>query len=303
MRVGLLAESGSQFGDLLCGEDFEVLDDSVECKCITDPDEFPSDSDESIASFIVLESVSWCELDYLGRIPTESVDPLARSEVVSWILKVQKYYHFQPVTGYLAINYLDRFLSSHDLPEDGWALQLVCVACLSLAAKMEETIVPSLLDLQVEGTKFIFEPRTIRRMEFLVLTALDWRLRFVTPFSFIDFFTCKADPSGKHTRNLVSRASEFILESIHDMEFLVHCPSSMAAGALLCAIHEASSPSLAFITPYIASTWCAGLSMEAISRCYKSLQKKVFGSMEKKRPLTFDSGSGVSSKRRMLHKT
>jgi cyclin D1/2/4 len=32
--------------------------------------------------------------------------------------------------------------------EDGWAMQLLAVTCVSLAAKMEETLVPSLLDLQ-----------------------------------------------------------------------------------------------------------------------------------------------------------
>ncbi|KAG6522519.1 hypothetical protein ZIOFF_019659 [Zingiber officinale] len=32
------------------------------------------------------------------------------------------------------------------------------VACLSLPAKMDEAFLPSLLDLQVEGAKFIFEP-------------------------------------------------------------------------------------------------------------------------------------------------
>lgn len=32
---------------------------------------------------------------------------------------------------------------------NGWPLQLLSVACLSLAAKMEEPLVPSLLDLQV----------------------------------------------------------------------------------------------------------------------------------------------------------
>jgi hypothetical protein len=32
--------------------------------------------------------------------------------------------------------------------EDGWAMELLAVTCLSLAAKMEETLVPSLLDLQ-----------------------------------------------------------------------------------------------------------------------------------------------------------
>jgi len=32
---------------------------------------------------------------------------------------------------------------------NGWPLQLLSVACLSLAAKMEEPLVPSLLDFQV----------------------------------------------------------------------------------------------------------------------------------------------------------
>lgn len=32
---------------------------------------------------------------------------------------------------------------------NGWPMQLLSVACLSLAAKMEEPLVPSLLDLQV----------------------------------------------------------------------------------------------------------------------------------------------------------
>jgi hypothetical protein len=62
---------------------------------------------------------------------------------------VQEYYGFLPLTAYLAVNYMDRFLSLHRLPqEDGWAMQLLAVTCLSLAAKMEETLVPSLLDLQ-----------------------------------------------------------------------------------------------------------------------------------------------------------
>lgn len=39
------------------------------------------------------------------------------------------------------------------MQQNGWALQLLSVACLSLAAKMEETVVPSLLDLQVTELK------------------------------------------------------------------------------------------------------------------------------------------------------
>ncbi|KAH9310188.1 hypothetical protein KI387_038099, partial [Taxus chinensis] len=73
-----------------------------------------------------------------------------------------------------------------------WMIQLLSVARLSLAAKMEEIHVPLLLDLQVGDVKFIFEAQTIQRMEDLVLSTLGWRLRPVTPFSFIEYFLLKA---------------------------------------------------------------------------------------------------------------
>ncbi|KQJ90109.1 hypothetical protein BRADI_4g29467v3 [Brachypodium distachyon] len=174
--------------------------------------------------------------DYPDQLRSRSVDPAARADSVAWILKVQVSYGFLPLTAYLAVNYMDRFLSLHRLPqEDGWAMQLLAVTCLSLAAKMEETLVPSLLDLQAESTRYIFEPQTILRMELLILTALNWRLRSVTPFTFIDFFACKVDPRGKHTRYLIARATQIILAALHDIKFLDHCPSTMAAAAVLCA--------------------------------------------------------------------
>ncbi|KAF6170245.1 hypothetical protein GIB67_035350 [Kingdonia uniflora] len=64
--------------------------------------------------------------------------------------------------------------------------QLVIVACLSLAAKVEETQVPLLLDLQVEETKYVFEAKTIQRMELLVLSKLHWKMNPVTPLLFVD---------------------------------------------------------------------------------------------------------------------
>lgn len=74
----------------------------------------------------------------------------ARSEAVEWMLKVNAHYSFTALTALLAVNYLDRFLFSFQLQRDKpWMAQLAAVACLSLAAKVEETQVPLLLDLQV----------------------------------------------------------------------------------------------------------------------------------------------------------
>ncbi|KAH7688804.1 cyclin D1/2/4 plant protein [Dioscorea alata] len=268
-------DSSSSCCDLLCNEEAETLSDQeiimpeythqVECY-------FPEDSNESIAEFIEGEASYSPANDYLERFRSSSLDSLARQNSVSWILKVQAFYHFQPLTAYLAVNYMDRFLSSHTLPQvNGWPLQLLAVSCLSLAAKMEETHVPSLVDLQVEDAKFVFESRIIRRMELLVLTALKWRLRSVTPFTFIDFFAYKVDPSGLYIRYLVSHATQIILSTIIDVDFLNQCPSSMAAAAIICAASE--SQHLNFINPSMAVKWCIGLTREGINKCYRLMQE------------------------------
>ncbi|WVZ64826.1 hypothetical protein U9M48_014295 [Paspalum notatum var. saurae] len=240
-------------------------DDDDDGCCSSVADEEPAAS--SIAELIGGEAEYSPRPDYPDRLRSRSIDPAARAESVAWILKVQEYYGFLPLTAYLAVNYMDRFLSLHRLPqEDGWAMQLLAVTCLSLAAKMEETL--------VEGTSsYVFEPGTVGRMELIVLTGLNWRLRSVTPFAFIDFFACKVDPGGRHTRCLIARATQVILAAIHDIEFLDHCPSSMAAAAVLCATGE--TPSLGSVSPGAAVSWCIGLAEEGISSCYRLMQQQL----------------------------
>lgn len=74
----------------------------------------------------------------------------SRCQAVEWMLKVNAHYSFSAVTAITAVNYLDRFLFSiHFQEEKPWMTQLAAVACLSIAAKVEETQVPLLLDFQV----------------------------------------------------------------------------------------------------------------------------------------------------------
>lgn len=81
----------------------------------------------------------------------------SREEAVEWILKVNARYSFSTLTAVLAVNYLDRFLFSFRFQNDSnnnpWLTQLAAVACLSLAAKVEETHVPLFVDLQVCHSK------------------------------------------------------------------------------------------------------------------------------------------------------
>ncbi|XP_010272026.1 PREDICTED: cyclin-D1-1-like isoform X3 [Nelumbo nucifera] len=268
--------------DLLCCEDAGVLDGDL--SDYSQDIEYPADTEESIAGFIEDERDYMTGCDYTARFQSRSLDASARQESVEWILKVQAFYHFQPLTAYLSVNYLDRFLSSSRLPQaKGWPLQLLSAACLSLAAKMEEPLVPSLLDLQVEATKFIFEPRTIQRMELLVLSALDWRLRSITPFNFVNYFAYKVDSSGTLIGFLVSRATEIILAIIREINFLKYRPSSVAAGAILCAAKENPNLSLV-VNPGNAVSWCDGLCKDRIVSCYRLMQQLVLDNRQRKPP-------------------
>lgn len=259
------------FSDLLCREDSGSLLGDQLPECSSSDVESPADAEESIAGFIEGERDFVPGIDYVERFQSQPLDASARQESVAWILKVQAYFGFQALTAYLAVNYFDRFLYSRRLPQNsGWPLQLLAVACISLAAKMEELLVPSLLDIQVEGAKYVFEPRTIRRMELVVLSVLDWRLRSVTPFSFISHFAYKLDSTGAYTGFLISRATQIVLSNIQESSFLEYWPSCIAAATILCASHDI--PCFSLVNPELAESWCEGLNKEKIFSCYQLMQ-------------------------------
>lgn len=67
----------------------------------------------------------------------------------------------------------------------------------------------------MESAKFVFEPKTIQKMELLVLGVLNWRLRLVTPFTFISFFAYKLDATGSYAGLLIARSTNILLSNLH----------------------------------------------------------------------------------------
>ncbi|KAI3786285.1 hypothetical protein L1987_39863 [Smallanthus sonchifolius] len=164
---------------------------------------------------------------------------LVRKEAVDWILKVKGYYGFTPLTAILAINYLDRFLSSlHFQKDKPWMIQLVAVSCLSLAAKVEETHVPLLLDLQVEDSKFLFEAKNIQKMELLVMSTLKWRMNPVTPISFLDHIVRRLGLSNHVHWDFFKKCQAIILYLVSDSRFVCYKPSVLATATMLCVVDE-----------------------------------------------------------------
>lgn len=99
-----------------------------------------------------------------------------------------------------------------------WKFQLLSVACFSLAVKMEEPEVPLLLDLQVSEPRFVFEPKSIQRMELWVMKKLNWRLRSITPFDFLHYFIFKLPHSSSFNHHcFLWKCSDLVLKTIRGM--------------------------------------------------------------------------------------
>lgn len=92
--------------------------------------------------------------------------------------------------------------------EKCWAFRLLSVACLSLAAKMEECDVPSLSEFPSQD--FNFESKVIQRMELLVLSTLDWKMNFTTPFAFLPYFISKFSNNQSPPPHIWSNIMRFI---------------------------------------------------------------------------------------------
>lgn len=69
--------------------------------------------------------------------------PRMRAILMDWIMEVCEAYKLRRVTYYLAVDYIDRYLTIQpDVPKT--QLQLVGVCCLFMAAKVEEVYPPKL---------------------------------------------------------------------------------------------------------------------------------------------------------------
>ncbi|XP_062194112.1 cyclin-D4-1-like isoform X2 [Phragmites australis] len=231
--------------------------------------DFPVPSEERVALLVESEAEHMPREDYAERLRGGGLDLRVRMDAIDWIWKVHTYYNFSPLTACLAVNYLDRFLSLYQLPEGkAWMTQLLSVACVSLAAKMEETSVPLSLDLQVGEARYVFEAKTIQSMELLVLSTLKWRMRAVTPFSYIDYFLHRLNGGDAPPRRSALRSAELILCIARGTHCLDFRPSEVAAAVAAAVVGEEYAVD-------IDEACTHRVHKERVSRCLEAVQAMV----------------------------
>ncbi|EOY14367.1 D3-type cyclin isoform 3 [Theobroma cacao] len=217
----------------------------------------------------------------------------ARREAVEWMLKVNAHYSFSALTAVLAVNYLDRFLFNFRFQnEKPWMSQLAAVACLSLAAKVEETQVPLLLDLQVEENRYVFEAKAIQRMEVLVLSTLQWKMNPVTPLSFLDYISRRLGLKDHLCWEFLRRCGRILLSVISDSRFMCYLPSVMATATMLHVV-DSVEPNLR-VEYQNQLLGILGIDKEKVDKCCKliiELATRVQGNQSNKRRFSSIPGS------------
>ncbi|KAJ7948235.1 Cyclin [Quillaja saponaria] len=196
---------------------------------------------DAVPSLFLAESEHTPSENYLQSLKARDYDISVRREVISLISKQPK----------------------------SWVLRLVALTCISLAAKMTKTEF-SITDIQGDGG-IIFDKQTIQRMEVLILGALKWRMRSITPFSFIPFFICLfklKDPPLMQA--LKARATEIIFKSQSDVKLLEFKPSIIAVSALLSTSHELLPLHYADFRKALSN--CSFVNKEYMLQCYNVVQ-------------------------------
>ncbi|GJN08736.1 hypothetical protein PR202_ga26689 [Eleusine coracana subsp. coracana] len=252
-----LEDGNDIFTDPDDGADFSVAGD--ECLLAVDQD------DEYVAVLLSKEGASVGEEARSEAMAGWMKD--ARSGCVRWIIKTTAMFRFSGKTAYVAVTYFDRFMAQREVDRGKeWALQLLAVACLSLAAKVEEYRSPRLSEFRLDA--YDFDSASILRMELLVLAALRWQMITVTPFAFISCFAARFRQDQR--RAILLRAVECVFDSIREMSSVEYAPSTIALASILVARNEATSASLDVLKAILGSSW-PELNTGHVYSCYTAM--------------------------------
>ncbi|XP_067103481.1 cyclin-A2 [Osmerus mordax] len=185
-----------------------------------------------------------------------------RAILVDWLVEVGEEYKLQNETLYLAVNYIDRFLSSMSVLRG--KLQLVGTAAMLLASKFEEIYPPEVSEF-VYITDDTYTKKQVLRMEHLVLKVLSFDLAAPTINQFLTQYILH-QPVSLTVESLAMFLGELSL--VDSESFLKYLPSQTAAAALTLANHTVTGGSWEQCLVEVT-----GYSLEDLMPCLQELHQ------------------------------
>lgn len=114
------------------------------------------------------------------------IQPRMRAILLDWLIEVCEVYKLHRETYYLALDYLDRYLSTN-ISISKTYLQLIGITCLFIAAKVEEIYPPKLSEFAYV-TDGACREEDILKQELVILTALKWQINPVTIMGWLSVY-------------------------------------------------------------------------------------------------------------------
>ncbi|XP_032003747.1 cyclin-P-like [Hylobates moloch] len=175
----------------------------------------------------IFAEVMVCRVQPRRALP-RAVTPEMRALVVDWLVQVHEYLGLAGDTLYLAVHLLDSYLSAGRVRLH--RLQLLGVACLFVACKMEECVLPEPAFLCLLSADS-FSRAELLRAERRILSRLDFRLHHPGPLLCLGLLAALAGSSPR----VMLLATYFLELSLLEAEAAGWEPGRRAAAALSLA--------------------------------------------------------------------
>lgn len=211
-------------------EDVKTTVQAVQ-EAITDLDAEDVDDPLMVAEYVQeifvyykqLEETTMPNPEYMDH--QDDLDWSMRGVLVDWLIEVHTRFRLLPETLFLAVNIVDRFLSSKVVPLDKF--QLVGVTAMFIASKYEEVLSPHIGNfVHVADNGFTVDE--VLAAERYTLTALKYDLSYPNPMNFLRRIS-KADNYDIQTRTI----GKYLMEiSLLDHRFMSYRQSHVAAAAM-----------------------------------------------------------------------
>ncbi|KAL1534197.1 cyclin [Salvia divinorum] len=170
--------------------------------------------------------------DYLEKIQKD-VTANMRGVLIDWLVEVAEEYKLLPDTLYLAVSYIDRFLSCNALNRQ--RLQLLGVSSMLVASKYEE-ISPPHVDDFCYITDNTYSKKDVVTMEADVLKFLCFEMGNPTAKTFLRKFTRICQEDGEALNLQLEFLAYYLAElSLLDYECVKFLPSMVAASVMFLA--------------------------------------------------------------------
>ena len=175
------------------------------------------------------------------------VDVSTREQICKWIFHIIDRVEMQRETAIIAMNYLDRFMST-SVPRARRArfnrreYQLVALTCLYIAVKITEPIVMG-ADMIRELSRGAYSIEAILSCERHILASLRWKLNGPTPFQFIDYMLqlLPEDTCINIRSKLAHDARHQVEVAVHDAACVPLRRSTISISSVLNSIEDRNS--------------------------------------------------------------